>query len=239
MIKLTDAKKTKDVFNTNTPVRWVDLPNILDSDFVLKMKEELDYEYRNNYDKNKVFTRAGSNMFEVLNNHKLKYARELINYCHSSEFLNWLESVTGYSGLICDHHLIGAGYMRCGVGDSLKIHTDFNWNDKLRLHRAINVIFYLNPEWDESWNGDLQLWSKDRTTKIHSIFPSNGNMLIWEYDSLGFHGHPNPLNCPDGYFRDGFRFFYYISNSTHNDKDSPHRSLYYYDNTLNKPVDEH
>jgi Rps23 Pro-64 3,4-dihydroxylase Tpa1-like proline 4-hydroxylase len=228
----------REEFENNNPIPWITIDNFLDGDIVNSLKGELDYEYTHNSEKHKMFTRAGSNMFEVLNNHEFKYAHELISHVHSAPFLKFLEDVTGFRGLICDPYLTGAGYMRCGEGDSLKIHTDFNWNDQLYLHRALSVIFYLNPVWDETWNGDLQLWDKERKGKVHSIFPGNGNMLIWMYDKLGYHGHPNPINAPKGHYRDGFRFFFYVSSSEYKKDDLPHRSLYYYDDKNNIPVDK-
>lgn len=225
-------------FKESSPVPWLVVPEFLNPEMVISMKGELDYEYRNNYDSHKLFTRAGSHMFEILDNHKYDYAYKLISEVHSKPFIDFLESITGVRGLICDPSLVGAGYMRCGKGDSLKIHTDFNWNDQLYLHRVLSVIFYLNPECDESWNGDLQLWDKERKNKEVSIFPSNGNMLIWQYDKLGYHGHPNPLDCPEGYFRDGFRFFFYVSSSEYQKDDLPHRSLYFYDESIGEPSDK-
>jgi len=232
-----DTEKLKNEFKNNNPIPWISMDNFLDSEFVKDLKSELDYEYTNNKDKHKIFTRAGSNMFEVLDNHLYPNAFKLISVVHSKTFIDFLEKTTGVKGLICDPHLVGAGYMRCGKGDSLKIHTDFNWNDQLYLHRVLSVIFYLNPEWNEEWNGDLQLWDKERKEKVKSIFPSNGNMLIWQYDKLGYHGHPNPLQCPEGYYRDGFRFFFYVSSSEYKQDDLPHRSLYFYDEQNNQPID--
>lgn len=232
-----DVEEMRSQFLSGDPVPWINVPEFLNPDMVLKLKGELDYEYKNNKDKHKIFTRAGSNMFEILNNHEFDEARKLTSIVHSPRFMDFLEEVTNIKGLISDPHLVGAGYMRCGRGDSLQIHTDFNWNDKLYLHRALSVVFYLDPVWDESWNGDLQLWDKERKGKVNSIFPSNGNMAIWKYDKLGYHGHPNPLDCPEGFYRDGYRFFFYVSSSEYKKDDLPHRSLYYYDEENNKPVD--
>lgn len=237
-LKTFDRDKIRKTFQTNNPVPWYVFPEFLDDDVVISLKNELNHEYTTNKENHKIFTRAGSNMFEILDNHEFEHAENLISAVHSKTFISFLEDITGIKGLISDPSLVGAGYMRCGRGDSLKIHTDFNWNNELYLHRALSVIFYLNPEWDESWNGDLQLWDKDRSGKDHSIFPSNGNMLVWQYDKLGYHGHPNPLNCPEGHYRDGFRFFFYVSSSEYKKDDLPHRSLYYYDENEGKPIDK-
>ena len=73
---------------------------------------------------------------------------------------------------------------------------------------------------------DIQFWDKGNKECVKRYFPDWGNCVIWEYDEQGFHGHPNPLSCPNGEYRDGFRLFYYTSNSTN---ENPHRSLYGFD----------
>ena len=62
-----------------------------------------------------------------------------------------------------------------------------------------------------------------------------GNVVIWKYHKRGFHGHPNPITCPDDKFRVGFRVFYYIADSKHDWRDPPHKSLYWYDKDKNQP----
>ena len=62
-----------------------------------------------------------------------------------------------------------------------------------------------------------------------------GNVVVWKYHKRGFHGHPNPITCPDDRFRVGFRTFYYITDSKHDWRDPPHKSLYWYDKDKNQP----
>ena len=70
---------------------------------------------------------------------------------HSGEFLYELEQLTGIVGLMPDPHLVGAGFSRFRKGKELKIHYDFNWNDRLRLHRKLTCMLFLNPNWKETW----------------------------------------------------------------------------------------
>ena len=210
------------------PVPNWEFPKFLDDTTTLNLKSELEslFELRNA--EFKVFDRNGSMMYEWVKYNKkdTPFAFELISEFHSSEFVKYLENITGINGLIPDIHLHGAGYMRSGRGDSLKIHTDFNWNDTIKLNRELTVVVYLNKDWKEEWNGDIQLWDKKNQQCIKQYFPKWGNCVIWKYDEFGFHGHPNPIDSPEGQFRDGFRFFYYTSNSTN---ENPHRSLYWFD----------
>jgi len=206
---------------------WV-FDKFIDYEITSKLKEELNnlFDYRK--DEFKFFDRNGSSMHEwyKYNQKDTPIAYNLISYLHSTEFVRWLEETTNLNGLIPDIHMHGAGYMRCGIGDSLKVHTDFNWNNDIKLNRVLTLVIYLNKNWQKEWNGDIQLWDKQNKECVKSYFPNWGNAVIWEYSELGFHGHPNPIDCPNGEYRDGFRLFYYTSNSTN---ENPHRSLYWFD----------
>ena len=165
-------------------------------------------------------------------------AADVKNQLSSKTFLRWLGDITGHNDLIPDPYMIGAGYMRCGRGDSLKVHTDFNFNNTLKLYRMISLIVYLNEDWQDEWNGDLQFWDFEKKNYVRRYFPKAGRAVIWRYHRLGFHGHPEPLTCPEGTYRDGFRMFYYVSEHAGYKLDrAPHRSLYYYDAEKQQPYD--
>ena len=72
------------------------------------------------------------------------------------------------------------------AGDSLKVHTDFNWCEELRLHRMLSVVIYLNEDWDEDWGGQLNFHDTKRD-KVPLRFISAGNCVIWNYNNFAFH----------------------------------------------------
>lgn len=206
-----------------TPVPWLTFDDFLPDDVLKNVQQDIQRMPTHIWSK---FVRNGSFMLECNN---LKYAphvRELVLNLNSSEFIRWLETVTGIKKLIPDPLLIGAGLMRCGNGDCLKLHTDFNWNDQLHLNRALSLIVYISKKWNPSWGGNLEFWSLDREKCLHKIAPTPNRMLLWNYDENLVHGHPAPIACPDNEFRDGLRLFYFTSNATPNSP--PHRSLYWF-----------
>jgi hypothetical protein len=235
--KYGDTKNLYNSFINEVPSPCIELEKFIPTEMVLDMKKEMDISYISNAENVRDFNRANSHMAELWELSHSPIAESLKNQLHSSNFIKWLEEVTGIDGLIPDPHIHGAGYSRSWPEDSLAIHTDFNWNDKLKLHRALTLIIYLNPEWKEEWNGDIQYWDFDRKNMIKRYFPSNGNCVIWKYHKRGYHGHPNPIMAPDGYTRDAFRIFYYVSSSEYKKDDLPHRSLYWYNETTNEPID--
>jgi len=122
------------------------------------------------------FTRADSYMEECKNLKHAPVARQLVSALHSPEFLEWLRKVCDVPHLLPDPYLVGAGYMKSYKGDSLKIHSDFNWNEECQTHRALSLILYFTPEWEEEWNGDLQFWDFDKQGKVVSYLPEMGNV---------------------------------------------------------------
>ena len=211
------------------------LENFIPQDLVTLMAKELDDIPLEDC---KHFTRAGSCMYEFNNVDRTPVQDAVVHALHSGTFIKWLQEVTDTVDLIPDPHLIGAGYMKSFTGDSLKVHSDFNWNEQLRLHRMLSVVIYLNDEWQDDWGGQLQFYDTKRQ-KVHTKVPVGpGNCVIWNYNNFAFHGYPDPMTCPESVSRKGIRFFYYVSNAKHDDKHPPHRSLYWYDDKTGTPYDQ-
>ena len=189
-------------------------------------------------DECKKFTRRDSCMYEYNKLDNTPVQDEVVHTLHSATFIKWLQEVTDTVDLIPDPHLVGAGYSKAYNGDSLKVHTDFNWNDQLRLHRRLSVVIYLNEEWDENWGGNLDFYDTDRKKVLSRVIPGAGNMVVWSYNNLAYHGYPEPMKNPDGTCRKNIRLFYYVSNAQHDDKFPPHRSLYWFDEKEKAPYDK-
>lgn len=219
---LNEDKKT---FKEGLPIPLISLPNFLPIDDAYTLNKECNYIP---YDLWKKFTRNGSHMIEYNNLDGMSQGAQMVNVLNSSPFIKYLEELTGIKSLLPDPHLIGAGYSRSFKGDSLKVHTDFNWNEELKLHRALSLIIYLTPGWEKEWGGGLSFYNRDLEEQYTADCLFN-TALIWKYGKYGYHGYPNPINCPKDKSRNTLRLFYYISDSQHKSDDPPHRSLYYLD----------
>jgi Rps23 Pro-64 3,4-dihydroxylase Tpa1-like proline 4-hydroxylase len=135
--------------------------------------------------------------------------RLMIGYLSAPEFLGTLETLTGIDGLIPDPYLYGGGVHSILRGGFLKIHADFNWHEKLRLHRRLNLLLYLNSDWSESWGGALELWDSKMKSKVVEVLPIINRLVVFDTTDVSFHGHPEPLKCPDGKARNSIALYYY------------------------------
>lgn len=101
------------------------------------------------------------------------------------------------------HEIYNGGY--------LNVHTDFNIHPKNNWHRKLNIIFYLNPNWSDEWEGHLELWNEAVDTMITRIAPIENRLAIFETSEISFHGHPTPLNTPDNITRRSLATYYYTN----------------------------
>lgn len=184
------------------------------------------------------FTRKKSHMQECTDMEVCPVARDgFVSYMHSQAGMKWLSNITGISDLIPDPYLVGAGYSRSFTGDHLGIHTDFNWNESLKLHRMLSMILYIEPDWKPEYGGDIVFKDFNNTQVVQKVSAKFNRCVIWRHHKRGFHGYPDPLTSPSDISRKTFRLFFYVSNATHNTQDLPHRSLYWYDGDANEPYD--
>lgn len=170
------------------------------------------WEYNNPFEKKLAFDK----FFELPGS--LQHALSILN---STQIIMLLEELTGVKGLVADPHFRGGGLHRIKPGGYLHIHRDFNIHPTLQMIRKINVIVYLNPVWDESWGGCLELWKKDMSAIGSKILPIINRAVIFDTEGESFHGHPDPITGPKE--RWSLAAYYYVANVGN---DRPHSTLY-------------
>ena len=137
------------------------------------------------------------------------FTQQLLDQFNSGAMIDFLEQLTGISGLIPDPHLWGGGLHQIETGGLLKVHSDFNWHDQLLLDRRLNLIVYLNDDWDPSWGGALELWNRDMTSCRQRVVPVANRCVVFSTTDYSFHGHPEPLACPPDRTRRSLALYYY------------------------------
>jgi hypothetical protein len=137
--------------------------------------------------------------------------RSLLIELNSEAFLSFLESLTGIKGLIPDPHFEGGGLHETKAGGHLSVHADFNTHAALKLERRLNLLIYLNDDWDEAFGGELELWDKDvRAAKV-SVAPIMARAVIFNTNCDSFHGQPSALRCPPDRARRSIATYYYTA----------------------------
>jgi Rps23 Pro-64 3,4-dihydroxylase Tpa1-like proline 4-hydroxylase len=109
-------------------------------------------------------------------------------------------------------------------GGHLDIHADFNHHGQMDLERRLNVLIYLNKDWQEDWGGSFEIWNKDMTEKAKSFVPLFNRMVCFNTGSDTWHGNPEVVNSPTGEPRMSIALYYYTA--TWDDTRKSHTTLF-------------
>jgi hypothetical protein len=137
--------------------------------------------------------------------------RHLLAELSGMAFLDFLGALTGVGGLIPDPHFRGAGFSLTLPGGHLALHADFNRDRTRHLERKVTVLYYLCADWQSEWGGALELWNEARTEREASYLPELDRLIVMAHGDTFWHGHPEPLACPEGRYRASVAAYYYVA----------------------------
>ncbi|NOT53071.1 MAG: 2OG-Fe(II) oxygenase [Deltaproteobacteria bacterium] len=137
--------------------------------------------------------------------------QQFIRELNAEQFLTQLGALTNIPGLIPDPYLLGAGMHMILPGGKLAIHADFNRHPTMNVDRRLNLLVYLNEDWEESYGGHLELWDRAMRTCERRMLPVFNRTVLFLTDDFSFHGHPEPLTCPAHRVRKSIAMYYYTN----------------------------
>jgi len=127
----------------------------------------------------------------------------------SDGFRAVVEEITGIPKLLGDPELRGGGLHQILPGGYLDVHIDYNYHPTTKHHRRLNLLLYLNRDWQPEWQGRLELWDMRVKRQIADVVPLFNRAVLFETNEISFHGHPAPLACPPGRARRSLAVYYY------------------------------
>lgn len=154
----------------------------------------------------------------------LPYTTLVFDYLNSDEFLNFLQKLTGHKNLFRDPKLLGGGAHKIDSGGKLSIHKDYNSHPETKIVRKLNLLIYLNKDWKEEYNGNLELCNRETLVKEVEIEPIFNRAVLFDIDDSP-HGHPKPLNTPKDVSRYSLALYYFSDYIPNN----PHSVVFYHD----------
>lgn len=157
--------------------------------------------------------------------------RELDAFLQTRQFLDHVSRVTGIPDLLYDPDYIGGGTHENRDGQGLDAHVDFNYHPRTKWHRRLNLIVYLNPEWDDAWGGALELhsdpWNPARN-EVVGIPPLFNTCAIFETTETSWHGF-RAIRLPEGradLSRKSFAIYLYTRERPPEQTAPPHATIY-------------
>lgn len=153
--------------------------------------------------------------------------RLLLYHLNSITFLEFLGQVTGIPNLIGDPSFEGGGLHQIVRGGKLGIHADFNKHRSYQLDRRLNLLLYLNKDWREEYGGNLELWNREMTQCEQKVLPVFNRVMMFGTTDFTYHGHPEPLQCPEGMTRKSLALYYFSNGRPAEEVSGEHSTLFH------------
>ncbi len=143
------------------------------------------------------------------------FIQQVITELNSDKFVAALSELTGIEGLKADPSLEGGGLHQTQRGGFLNIHADFTVHPhKRNWRRRVNLLVYLNEDWQPEYRGELELWTRDMKACAQKISPIFNRAAIFNTDEDSYHGLPDPIECPEGMTRKSIALYYFTEEAS-------------------------
>lgn len=149
------------------------------------------------------------------------YVRHLFDALCSPQMVSVMEKVTGIQGLLPDPYLHGGGMHMHPPGGKLDMHLDYSIHPRSAMERRLNLIVYLNQDWQPEYGGALELWEahengdiKECVQKVHASYNKGALFRTSDYS---YHGLPDEISCPSGMARRSIAVYYVSASHTSTD----------------------
>jgi len=159
------------------------------------------------------------------------FYKAFYQYINSPSFLETMSGLTGIPDLIADKTLLGGGTHDNLDGQGLNVHVDFNIDERRMLHRRVNLLIYLNREWEEAWGGAIELHSNPQNPavdQVASILPLFNRAVIFETNEYSWHGFRR-IELPSdkkNLSRKSFSIYLYTKDRPAEEVVAPHTTFY-------------
>lgn len=175
-------------FSAAQPFRHLVIDGFFEPSFAQRLLESFPPFERGNA-RNEAGELGGKSTVERIRELGPAYA-ELDDLIQTPDFLALVSRLTGIPDLLYDPWYFGGGTHENREGQDLDAHIDFNRHPIEPWHRRLNLIVYLNHEWEDAWGGSLELHSDprradNRTTLVTPLF---NRCVIFETTEWSWHG---------------------------------------------------
>ena len=192
-----DADRYREAFQQARPFKHVVIDQFFDPAFAQQLLAEFP-SFNSGSSTNEAGRKEGKAVNTDINSISPAY-RTLYEVISGREFLDFVSRLSGISELLIDPLMFGGGTHENLHGQELDPHVDFNYDQSVQLHRRLNLIVYLNPQWQSEWGGALEIHSNPRTpfeNRITSYDPLFNRCVMFETNEYSWHGFPR-IDLPE------------------------------------------
>lgn len=222
------ARVLADEFRDAEPFRHIVIDDFLTADYCAELLRQFPPFERGNA-RNEAGELGAKSTVEKIRDLGPAYTA-LDDLIQTREFLDLIGTITGIPDLRYDPWYFGGGTHENREGQDLDPHVDFNRHPVERWHRRLNLIVYLNHEWNDAWGGSLELHSNPRAAddRVELITPLFNRAVIFETTETSWHGFSR-IGLPDdrkSISRKSIALYFYTSERPTEELADTHSTIY-------------
>jgi len=167
---LQNKESLKEQYNTSRKqIGYFYLDNILPEELVLEItnafpkSEQMVLKKSIKEDK---YVAAQMNLYNPL-------LEEIVYAFQDAKIVALVSEICGLTDIVPDDNLYAGGISMMGHKQFLNPHLDNSHDKDRELWRVLNLLYYVTPNWEESYGGNLEVWPnglKQPQITIHSKF---------------------------------------------------------------------
>jgi Rps23 Pro-64 3,4-dihydroxylase Tpa1-like proline 4-hydroxylase len=174
-----------------------------------------------------------SDWYKYENPIEFKYTYDKINnvdermknffyYLSSEQMIDIFRKITNIPDLTYDEYLHGAGLHCHPKNGKLNVHLDYEKHPITGKERRLNIIYFLNKDWENEWNGQNELWNENASKCITKTDVKFNRAIIFRTNDISWHGLSEKITCPENHYRKTLAF-YYVSPLSSNKNEEEYR----------------
>ncbi|UZO77485.1 MULTISPECIES: 2OG-Fe(II) oxygenase [Microcystis] len=117
---------------------------------------------------------------------------EIIYAFQYPKILSLLSEITGIPQLLPDEYLYAGGISLMARGCFLNPHIDNSHDKDRKNYRVLNLLYYVTPDWQEGYGGNLELWDNGLKSPQRTIWSKFNRLVIMKTDKSSYHS-VNPV----------------------------------------------
>jgi Rps23 Pro-64 3,4-dihydroxylase Tpa1-like proline 4-hydroxylase len=95
--------------------------------------------------------------------------------------------ITGLEAMEADENLYAGGISAMIRGSYLRPHLDNSHDADRKRYRVLNLLYYVSPDWEESYGGSLQLWDDGPRGPARTICSRFNRLVLMATDPRSWH----------------------------------------------------
>jgi len=224
-----DAGKLRQEFLTNRPFRHVVIEPFLDPELCAQLIAEFPP-----FDQKHAVNEHGQAGRHAVHSELARLGKAYAQFdrlMSDRDFLALVGRITDIPDVLYDPEYVGGGTHENLDGEELDTHVDFNYHPRTHFHRRLNLIVFLNPEWEQSWGGCLELMRdpfESCSDSRREFVPIANRAMIFETTEASWHGFER-IRIPEGKetSRKSIAVYFYSKERPAESTAASHATFYY------------